>query len=82
MSVISSPRQVSAHDSTHAEAPTTLVEDAPRTLSVLDQFGFWGNLGVSLLGSAGAIAILAPSGVERLSVTARSPTSKCRAGSA
>jgi hypothetical protein len=103
MSVISRPRQVSAHNRTHAEAPTTLVEDAPRTLSLVDQVGFWGNLGVSLLGFAGAIAILARSGVEPLSVTAavlatiagpssnsspsppacsRSPTSKCRAGSA
>jgi hypothetical protein len=56
MSVTSSPRQVSAHNSTHAEAPTTLVEDAPRTLSLVDQFGFWAIWGVSLLGFAGAIA--------------------------
>src|SRR5947208_1972681 len=39
-----------APDLAHAEAPTTLAEAAPRTLSLLDQFGFWGNLGVSLFG--------------------------------
>ena len=30
--------------------PATLTEAAPRTLGLLDQLGFWGNLGVSLLG--------------------------------
>jgi putative hydroxymethylpyrimidine transporter CytX len=54
----------------HAEAPTTLNEAAPRTLSLFDQLGFWGNLGVSLLGFSGAIAILAPYGVQPLSFTA------------
>ncbi|HEX8079419.1 MAG TPA: cytosine permease [Jatrophihabitans sp.] len=54
----------------HAEAPTTLNEPAPRTLSLFDQLGFWGNLGVSLLGFSGAIAILAPYGVQPLSFTA------------
>jgi nucleobase:cation symporter-1, NCS1 family len=49
------------------EAPVTLNEAPPRTLSVLDQFGFWGNVGVSLLGFSGAIAILAPAGVAELS---------------
>jgi NCS1 family nucleobase:cation symporter-1 len=39
-----------ARDLAHAEAPTTLTEAAPRSLSLLDQFGFWGNLGVSLFG--------------------------------
>jgi NCS1 family nucleobase:cation symporter-1 len=53
-----------------AEAPTTLNEAAPRTLSLLDQFGFWGNVGVSLLGFSGAIAILAPAGVAQLSFVA------------
>ena len=33
----------------------TLTEPAPRTLGLLDQLGFWGNLGVSLLGFAGAL---------------------------
>jgi len=41
-----------------AEAPVTLAEDAPRTLSLLDQFGFWGNLGVSLFGLTTASTIL------------------------
>jgi NCS1 family nucleobase:cation symporter-1 len=54
----------------HAEAPMTLNEAAPRTLSVFDQFGFWGNLGLSLLGFSGAIAILAPYGVKPLTLTA------------
>lgn len=50
------------------EAPLTLTEPAPATLGLLDQLGFWGNLGMSLLGFGGAIAILAPSGVEPLGV--------------
>ena len=54
----------------HAEAPTTLTEAAPRTLGLLDQLGFWGNVGVSLLGFSGAIAILAPYGVRPLSFPA------------
>lgn len=54
----------------HAEAPTTLNEAAPRTLGLLDQLGFWGNVGVSLLGFSGAIAILAPYGVQPLSFAA------------
>ena len=38
----------------HAEAPTTLTRGRHRAPSgLLDQFGFWGNLGVSLLGFAG-----------------------------
>jgi nucleobase:cation symporter-1, NCS1 family len=40
----------SAVDVVHAEAPNTLTEAAPRALSLLDQLGFWGNLGVSLFG--------------------------------
>ena len=42
----------------HAEAPATLAEPAPRTLGLFDQFGFWGNVGVSLLGFSGAVAVL------------------------
>ncbi|MGI8667736.1 MAG: purine-cytosine permease family protein [Jatrophihabitans sp.] len=57
-------------DAGSAEAPVTLNDAAPRTLSVFDQFGFWGNLGVSLLGFSGAIAILAPYGVPQLSFVA------------
>jgi len=54
----------------HAEAPITLTEQAPRTLGLFDQFGFWGNVGVSLLGFSGAIAVLAPYGVPQLSFVA------------
>jgi NCS1 family nucleobase:cation symporter-1 len=53
-----------------SEVPATLNEPAPRTLGVLDQFGFWGNVGVSLLGFSGAIAILAPYGVPQLGFAA------------
>jgi nucleobase:cation symporter-1, NCS1 family len=53
-----------------AEAPTTLTEEAPRTLGLLDQLGFWGNLGVSLLGFAGALSILTPAGAPPLSLPA------------
>lgn len=52
------------------EAPTTLTEAAPRTLSTVDQLGLWGNLGVSLLGFAGGLAILQPSGGAPLSLPA------------
>ena len=34
----------------------------PQALSLLDQFGLWGNLGVSLLGFTGAIFVLQPGG--------------------
>ena len=34
----------------------------PQALSLLDQFGLWGNLGVSLLGFTGAIFVLQPDG--------------------
>ena len=40
------------------EAPTTLAEQAPRALGLLDQFGFWGNLGVSLFGLTTASTVL------------------------
>jgi putative hydroxymethylpyrimidine transporter CytX len=46
----------------HAEVPRTLNEPVPQPLTVLDQFGLWGNLGVSLLGFTGAIYVLQPSG--------------------
>ncbi|HEX2903330.1 MAG TPA: cytosine permease [Jatrophihabitans sp.] len=42
----------------HAEAPATLAEAAPRTLGLFDQFGFWGNLGVSLFGLTTASTVL------------------------
>jgi hypothetical protein len=31
-----------------SEVARTLVEPVPRALSLLDQFGLWGNLGVSM----------------------------------
>jgi NCS1 family nucleobase:cation symporter-1 len=58
--------------SPHAEAPLTLAEPAPKTLSFFDQLGLWGNLGVSLLGFTGALAVLQPFGPDgpRLSFVA------------
>jgi NCS1 family nucleobase:cation symporter-1 len=44
--------------SAHPEAPATLAEPAPRTLGLLDQFGFWGNLGVSLFGLTTASTVM------------------------
>jgi NCS1 family nucleobase:cation symporter-1 len=52
---------IAAADS-RAEAPRTLAEPVPQPLSMLDQFGLWGNLGVSLLGFTGAIFVLQPNG--------------------
>jgi NCS1 family nucleobase:cation symporter-1 len=46
----------------HAEVARTLAEPVPQSLSLLDQFGLWGNLGVSLLGFTGAIFVLQPGG--------------------
>ncbi|TWP36408.1 allantoin permease [Leekyejoonella antrihumi] len=45
-----------------AEVPRTLDEEAPRTLTVRDQIGLWANLGISLMGFAGAIVVLQPHG--------------------
>ena len=45
-----------------AEAPLTLAEPVPQALSLIDQFGLWGNLGVSLLGFTAAIFVLQPGG--------------------
>lgn len=52
------------------EVPFTLTVDAPRALSLLDQVGFWGNLGVSLLGFATAVAVLTPIGAPPLGLAA------------
>ena len=54
------------------EVPHTLTEQAPRTLGTWDQLGLWGNLGVSLLGFTGAVAVLQPGGpgTTRLSLVA------------
>ncbi len=49
----------------HAEVGHTLVEPVPQALGVVDQFGLWGNLGVSLLGFTGAIFVLEPTGTVR-----------------
>ena len=45
-----------------SEVARTLAEPVPQALSLLDQFGLWGNLGVSLLGFVGAIFVLQPYG--------------------
>src|SRR5580658_10169820 len=56
----------------HSEVGRTLAEPVPQALSLLDQFGLWGNLGVSLLGFTGAIFVLQPggSGTPELSLAA------------
>ena len=46
----------------HSEVSRTLAEPVPRALSLVDQLGLWGNLGVSLLGFTGAIFVLQPGG--------------------
>jgi nucleobase:cation symporter-1, NCS1 family len=45
-----------------SEVARTLAEPVPQALSLIDQFGLWGNLGVSLLGFTGAIFVLQPGG--------------------
>jgi NCS1 family nucleobase:cation symporter-1 len=45
-----------------SEVGRTLAEPVPQSLGLLDQFGLWGNLGVSLLGFTGAIFVLQPGG--------------------
>lgn len=46
----------------HSEVANTLAEPVPQALSLTDQLGLWGNLGVSLLGFTGAIFVLQPLG--------------------
>jgi NCS1 family nucleobase:cation symporter-1 len=46
----------------HSEVSRTLAEPVPQALSLLDQLGLWGNLGVSLLGFTGAVFVLQPGG--------------------
>jgi putative hydroxymethylpyrimidine transporter CytX len=46
----------------HSEVPRTLADPVPQALSLFDQAGLWGNLGVSLLGFTGAIFVLQPGG--------------------
>jgi NCS1 family nucleobase:cation symporter-1 len=52
------------------EVAVRLDGPVPRTLGVLDQGAFWANLGVSLLGFAGVLAVLQPSGATQLTVAA------------
>src|SRR5215469_18491031 len=56
----------------HSEVAHTLAEPVPKALSLVDQLGLWGNLGVSLLGFTGAIFVLQPggSGTPELSLAA------------
>ncbi len=56
----------------HSEVARTLAEPVPQALSLIDQLGLWGNLGVSLLGFTGAIFVLQPggSGTPELSLAA------------
>ncbi len=44
------------------EAPLTLTTETPRTLSFLDQFTLWGNLGISLFGPVTGASIAAYTG--------------------
>lgn len=53
-----------------AEVAPTLDGPVPRSLGFLDQGAFWANLGVSLLGFAGVLAVLQPAGAPPLTVTA------------
>ncbi|MGD0808114.1 MAG: cytosine permease [Acidimicrobiales bacterium] len=46
----------------HSEVGRNLAEPVPKALSLVDQLGLWGNLGVSLLGFTGAIFVLQPNG--------------------
>ncbi len=45
-----------------SEAPRTLAGPVPQALTLADQLGLWGNLGVSLLGFTGALFVLQPGG--------------------
>jgi nucleobase:cation symporter-1, NCS1 family len=56
----------------HSEVGRNLADPVPRALSLTDQLGLWGNLGVSLLGFTGAIFVLQPngSGTPKLSLAA------------
>ncbi|WP_018331667.1 purine-cytosine permease family protein [Actinomycetospora chiangmaiensis] len=53
-----------------AEVAPTLDGPVPRSLGFLDQGAFWANLGVSLLGFAGVLAVLQPAGAPPLTVPA------------
>jgi nucleobase:cation symporter-1, NCS1 family len=70
MAAPTKPPSAPASPAAAAEAPATLLEAAPRTLGLLDQLGFWGNLGVSLLGFTAAASVLAPVGAPPLGLPA------------
>ncbi len=53
-----------------AEAPLVLDLNPATPLGLRDQTAFWANLGVSLLGFSGALAVIAPAGFPRLSLPA------------
>lgn len=55
---------------TPTEVAPTLAGPTPRTLGFADQGALWANLGVSLLGFAGAFTVLQPPGVPPLSIVA------------
>ncbi|NMO90147.1 cytosine permease [Actinomycetospora sp. TBRC 11914] len=52
------------------EVAPTLDGPVPRSLGLLDQGAFWANLGVSLLGFAGVLAVLEPAGSAPLTIPA------------
>ena len=52
------------------EVAPTLDGPTPKVLGFTDQGALWANLGVSLLGFAGAFSVLQPAGVPQLSITA------------
>ena len=52
------------------EVALTLAGPTPKTLSRVDQGALWANLGISLLGFSGAITVLEPAGVPKLSIVA------------
>ena len=56
------PAFVTVPGDRRSEVGRTLAEPVPQSLSLTDQFGLWGNLGVSLLGFTGAIFVLQPGG--------------------
>ena len=62
VSSVTSDAFVTVPGDRHSEVARTLAEPVPQALSSLDQFGLWGNLGVSLLGFTGAIFVLQPGG--------------------
>jgi putative hydroxymethylpyrimidine transporter CytX len=57
-------------DSATAEAPLVLDTAPPRPLGFRDQFAFWANLGVSILGFSTAAYFLTPTGYPRMPIVA------------